>query len=575
MGELDVEEVTPEAFARRFTSRFIEQQPDEWVGRLYGFLKGQEALWRKPRGTWDSGGPLRDKPFIRLQDGRHVAPFRSDDTPNAYLPCEGDTDYPVVKPDIVANEDARQFLKNLGLKEPSNVTEVVEKVLPKYAADPIDVEKLPAREHARDIEKILRALKAASQDEKNQLEKGLKETPFLRGTNFVTGQAAFRRPGDIYIRNAETELYFDGNPNTWFLADSYTEEQIKVFCALGVSETVRVRRRPSDRLANVKLPSDGRYTYIRGIRGFDPDCEIDGLEHALNSANARRSEYVWNNLLLVDPRLISGEVQLATRWDYEPHTVQARQSRAGKLARSTRWLPDREGTLREPGEISLADLPEAFQRSDDLSRALGMKAVVPDVLETLARAAGVTPDDIEYLRGNIDDFRQWRAARSKPDFPARQPVDAEGRSKRVAEQAKNARPKQYDPKTRGVRTSDDLQAEAKTYLRELYTNEKDQMICQACHDEMPFKLDDGKYYFEAVECVTDEDRELRENHLALCPICAAKYRYANGTDPVQIREALRDADGLEVQVVLACEPIQIRFVAVHFQDLRTVLEGAG
>ena len=227
--------------------------------------------------------------------------------------------------------------------------------------------------------------------------------------------------------------------------------------------------------------------------------------------------------------------------------------------------------MREAGEISLADLPQAFQRSDDLSRALGMKTVVPDVLETLAREAGVTPDDIEYLRGNIDDFRQWRAARSEPDFPAREPVNAEGRSKKVAEQAKNARRKQYDPKTRSVRTSDYLQAEAKTYLRELYTNEKDQMICQACHGEMPFKLDDGKYYFEAVECVTDEDRELRENHLALCPICAAKYKHANGSSPAQIREAVAQAGGLEIAITLAREGLMIRFVEVHLQDLQTIL----
>ena len=101
------------------------------------------------------------------------------------------------------------------------------------------------------------------------------------------------------------------------------------------------------------------------------------------------------------------------------------------------------------------------------------------------------------------------------------------------------------------------------------------MVCQACHDEMPFKLDDGSYYFEAVECVKNEDRELQENHLALCPICAAKYRCANGTDPVQIRAALRHADGLEVPVVLAREAVQMRFVAVHFQDIRAVLEAAG
>jgi hypothetical protein len=41
------------------------------------------------------------------------------------------------------------------------------------------------------------------------------------------------------------------------------------------------------------------------------------------------------------------------------------------------------------------------------------------------------------------------------------------------------------------------------------------MICQACHHAMPFRLADGKHYFEAPEFLQSASAELAENHLAL------------------------------------------------------------
>ena len=58
---------------------------------------------------------------------------------------------------------------------------------------------------------------------------------------------------------------------------------------------------------------------------------------------------------------------------------------------------------------------------------------------------------------------------------------------------------------------------------------------------MPFKLADGSPYFEGVEFLRSEGRELSENHVALCPTCAAKWRYANETSPEDL--AIRVAEG--------------------------------
>ncbi|MDO9576172.1 MAG: hypothetical protein Q7J55_06565, partial [bacterium] len=78
INKLDVEEVTPESFARSITLPFMESQNDNWFVDFYKYLLGQEALWRPLQSSRDSGGLLRTKPILRLEDGSHIAPFRSD-----------------------------------------------------------------------------------------------------------------------------------------------------------------------------------------------------------------------------------------------------------------------------------------------------------------------------------------------------------------------------------------------------------------------------------------------------------------------------------------------------------------
>ena len=116
-----------------------------------------------------------------------------------------------------------------------------------------------------------------------------------------------------------------------------------------------------------------------------------------------------------------------------------------------------------------------------------------------------------------------------------------------------------------------MRAQAKTWLRDLYTLSDGTMVCQCCHQRMPFNLSDGKPYFEAVACVADEARELVENFLALCPTCAAKWQVANGQTPAVIRARLFETAELSIEVSLAGDEAVLRFVEVHLLDLQTAL----
>ena len=58
------------------------------------------------------------------------------------------------------------------------------------------------------------------------------------------------------------------------------------------------------------------------------------------------------------------------------------------------------------------------------------------------------------------------------------------------------------------------------------------MVCQICKEAMPFRKRDGQYYFESVESPNMLAHEHHALFLALCPVCAAKYKEFVKHDPV-------------------------------------------
>ena len=103
------------------------------------------------------------------------------------------------------------------------------------------------------------------------------------------------------------------------------------------------------------------------------------------------------------------------------------------------------------------------------------------------------------------------------------------------------------------------------------------MVCQMCKREMPFKLRGSEdYYFEAVQVADDLGREDHAFYLALCPLCAAKYKVLvkkGSRDALnQFLDELLASDVPEVEIDLGEERASLRFVETHFLDLRTALQ---
>ena len=582
LNELEVEEITPDSFARRITQSFLSIQVDEWLLEFYGYLSGQEALWRSPRWSGDSGGLLRSKPIVRLQDDSHVIPFRADGTtPNAFLPPPEDTDFPIVKRSIASDEQAGNFLKRLGLSEPDLFDDIVERVLPKYSNG--DVSLISDAEHAADILKILRALTSDSEAGKKNVIKAAKQTPFLRAVDPV-GNRAFKKPDDVYQESPDLRLYFSGSNDVWFLSEETlaSTTDTSVVSELGISRKPRFRRMQVDLSWEERSRLRGNQGHTRDIETFDYD--IDGLDSFLSRVPQdsqqliRYSLIVWR--LLLEHLKGSSYYQFYEgqyRWFYYQERTAYFTATWKKRLRGCSWIPKygSDGPFK-PGEVSLGDLPDEFDRNEKVADLLGMKR---DVVSKLAEEAGIPVEDIDLLRRFPEEFSNWKAQMAerneRPVFPIRTVSNPERRQERISEQLAGAPEKEYEERERSVRTTRGI-IDPVLWLREQYTNDDGQMVCQICKKEMPFRKRDGEYYFEAVEAFSKDyfNREHEAQFLALCPLCAAMYREFVKLDErlmEELRDALRISDEPEVSLILGELETSIRFVGSHFIDIKTIL----
>ena len=154
------------------------------------------------------------------------------------------------------------------------------------------------------------------------------------------------------------------------------------------------------------------------------------------------------------------------------------------------------------------------------------------------------------------------------------------REKNISKQHDDAPRKEYEIQDRSVRPTRGS-IEPQTWLRGQYTNDSDQMICQICKDEMPFKKRNGECYFEAVEALSRDHfpKEHEAQFLALCPLCAAKYKeFVKGDEDAmeQFREELvgskdKSAAELTLPLRLGEHDTSIRFVETHWKDMKTIL----
>ena len=246
------------------------------------------------------------------------------------------------------------------------------------------------------------------------------------------------------------------------------------------------------------------------------------------------------------------------------------------------WIPGKDGVFRKPQDMTRDMLPDDFSYDDGngLLTAIGFgenakrQSAEHQEREAKAKEFGFSAEELDELaRAKKEGRLQIIPKAEFPDNPVRDPAR---RSSKIAEEVAAAPDKTYETRERSVRTSKGS-VDAAPYLSNLYTNEDGQMVCQGCHREMPFKKRDSKPYFEAVEAFGREHvhKEHPAQHLALCPLCAAKFKEYVKRD-AKAQESLKEdilttpEKQFEFDLVLDI-PARFRFADRHLLDIRSVL----
>jgi len=614
--QASVEEVTPEGVLLRTTREFLTVQPDEWIARFYEFLLDNPALSRAARYGGERPGIARTKPVIRLEDGRHVVPFRSNGQPAAYLPGTIETEFPTVRRAIAAVPKAREFLTSLGLTVPDVVTEVFEVVIPRY--DGLTIDDLAPVTHDADLDRIVQAVAKADSDRRKRLIEQLRKTAFLIGENAASANKRLLPPPFLYLRSDDLQVYLEGNPSAWFVADRY-EPWLSRLPNLGLRVVPAVFARRADDYGHVRIVAD-RGHHERGMDRFDPGAEIPDLEFALKNATPERSEYIWNAILSPNRHLISGTVEISGRADFSWPTTEERVSPIGLAATSYPWIPDRTGNFHRPADIQFDDLPDGYQRDEALALALG---IAQPIIAEASRQLGVPADLLRALSKDPDlvtevQERLKERSASAPvavsagdaaepsaavvDYAA-ELSDTFGRSPKPALDIADLDTEATDgtvsnPEFRRQRIQESILDDRATEplasdrtreaTRRVWEGKDDSVRqflleqysgrCQICRDG--FRRRDGTPYFEGVYLVSHtKGRWISRpgNVLCLCATCCAKFQHGSVAAPdvtEQIRSwrTAREGGSHPVLAIELCgESVEIRFSEKHLLDLQEIL----
>jgi len=247
-----------------------------------------------------------------------------------------------------------------------------------------------------------------------------------------------------------------------------------------------------------------------------------------------------------------------------------------------KWLPKSDEFVA-PSEINIDDLPASFIHDEKLADQLEMKK---DVIAELAEQAGISIEMLAYakLLEQNPDIRELvdkalNEKREKPAFPTQNTSNPNRRKEKVSEQINDAPDKEYEPRTRSIRIAE-ATPYTRLWLKEQYTNNDGQMVCQICKNEMPFRKRDNEHYFEAVEALskTHFTKEHEAQFLALCPLCAAMYkefikRDEDAMDDLKMK--LLNTHDLEVPIALGRIETSVQFVQTHALGLKTILVEQG
>ena len=594
---------------------WLQKKSDVWHQTLYAFFLNDETFH-------DELSKLR---IVRCRDGIYRVGsecyFPSDDVEHdedlqideivrekeSQPPVqeEEDKDFHYVVKDVYSSgrnrnmEKAREFLKKIGVRIVDDAERVKAILKQRYRE-----ELKPLKE---DLERFI-----ALVDREPDKVSLFKDYPIFEMARERDNERWFGKPSQVFLDtpylNTGLRAYFEAlgenSGQKWALSSKYKDSGIeqeklgKFAKAVCVQTQLEVEERPipCEHPEFNKLKDLGGWSSKYGI---NKDYNIPAFGILLDAPDLSKSKLIWDTMNELPDDYLQAEYRSNIKYYNTANSTLVHE------LRDTEWVPQKQNGQEilhflKPTESVAEFLPKGFpyepeskwleaiefgksrrDREENERRKNSTKTKEYQHQSDAAKALGFSSAEeaqelAMILKKNPELISWWKAEKQKPTFPEESSWNPVRRRKKFEEQYGNALEKKSEQRTRSVRTTETTEY-TRTWLKEKYTNEEEQMMCQICQKEMPFKKRDGEYYFEAVEILTEEylPKEQEAQSLALCPICAAMYKELVKRDKEameSLKNALMDSDALEIPLQLGERNTSIRFVENHWQDIKTILQ---
>ena len=488
---------------------------------------------------------------------------------------------------------ARMFLEHVGIR-PFDEKEAIVRKIASYANPP---ERIP-KKYMQDMKDFVEFCLHNPSEHKR-----FKELPLLRGTS-SDGNVYWGKPYEFYLDQPYMDtgldaLFNDDSVQLEKRKDKLVDDYLKIprfkdfAIDVGVMAGLEIRSGEATHLQKNKFEIAGKKTtktenydyYINGLH-----WQRDKSPYFLGQLKVKTmvvSAVVWRTMCRAEPnQLVAYYVPNASN----KHLVKNDRSFIVNFLRNRAWIPNKEGVFKKPADLCKEELHPDFQWDDRNGwlSAIGFGENVRKRSEEY-RAKNQAAQNFGF--GSADRADKWAELdkagidpdellekHKKPELPKGAVNNPERRRKRMQDDSANAPDKESVRRERSVQPgiSEDA-GKAKAYLRSIYLNQEDELVCQCCRHAMPFKIEE-LHYFEAVQCIKELKKRHIENRLALCPTCSAMYQYAPKTDDTEVRRrivnhpAAETSASVEIPVNLAGSEHRLYFVGKHWFDLKIILE---
>lgn len=323
------------------TESFIESQEISWLHEFYKWLSD----------TKHRTEIIETKPIFLNQNKEASAAFDSNHRLILFLPVKDVNGYNVVYDELLEEPETLEFIKSIGVQQPSLWDQIYNIILPQYE----NSFGIVTRPHFKILFNYYCECPNAEVDEYIKLIKNYK---FLLYNDPDDGTQYREKASSLYLPTPELVNYFETKKVKFVALDDYIElvgleskmQLISFLEKLGVNTVIQMYTNQIDycHAIQANLPNP-RST--RGKKWEEP--EIDGckeiLEYIDKNKDENKSVILWNNLLKFIEKncnswrdlnyLLTGKVSYFYRTDH----YDSFQSLTAQHLKSKCWLKNKDG----------------------------------------------------------------------------------------------------------------------------------------------------------------------------------------------------------------------------------------